>query len=798
MATPSKTLSVNATLARAKSHAKKGQLSEAKELYHNVLAAFPQNQQAKKGLKALQKGQVNKKNPSGPPQAQLNSLIALYSQGQTQEALTASEALIKDYPNEPLLYNISGACYKALGQLDAAVKSYEQALSIKPDYVEAHYNLGVTLNDIGQMKAAAKSYEQVLSIKPDYADAHYNLGVTLQELGQMEAAVKSYEQALAIKPDYAEAHNNLGNTLKELAQPEAAVKSYEQALSIKPDYAEAHSNLGNTLKELGQIYAAVKSFEQALAIKPDYVEAHYNLGITFNDLGQLDAAVKSFEQALAIKPDYAEAHNNLGNTLKELGQLDAAVKSFEQALAIKPDYVKAHAQKLHQQSHMCDWCLWPEFNKIKDTLGIKEKSVSTFGLLSLEDAPERHLKRSKNYARETFKQTALPLPCKPKAMPLKLNIGYFSADFHNHATMYLMATLFKYHDRNKFQIFAYSYGPDKKDTMRDALVNGVDFFRNVTGKADQEIVDLTRQDKIDIAIDLKGYTQQTRTSLFAYRLAPIQMNYLGYPGTLGAGFIDYIIADDVVISPEQRQYYSEEIIYLPHSYQVNDHTREISARTLSRTEFGLPEQGFVFCCFNNKYKISPQEFDIWMRLLDNIKGSVLWLLRSNKWAERNLRKEAKKRGINPERLIFADKLSQDEHLARQRLADLFIDTFNYNAHTTASDALWAGLPVVTKQGQGFAARVAASLLTAVGLPELITQTEEEYEALIIDLATDNTQLKTIKNKLAKNRYTHPLFNTELFARHLEEGYTQAYQLYFEAKKPQMIRVKAMETDRLTT
>jgi len=866
MTTPSKTPSVNAKLARAKSHPKEGQLDESRQLYLSVLEADPQNHQAKKELNSLQNGHVNNKNQSSLSQVQLDSLIALYSQGKIQETLDTSETLIKNYPNILLLYNISGVCYQALGQLEASIKRFEQALAIKPDYADTHFNLGITLNELGQLDAAVKCYERALATNPDFAEAHTNLGNTLQKLGQLEAAVRSYERALAIKPDYAmahtnlgvafkelgqlnasvkshekalsikpnypeahtnlgvafknlgqldasvksheralainpdyaKAHTNLGITLKELGQLDAAVKSHEKALAIKPDCAEAHSNHGNILRELGQLDASVKSFERALTINTDYAEAHSNLGITLKKLGQLEAAVKCYERALAIKPDLAEVHNNQGNTLQELGQLDAAVKCYERALAIKPDYAEAHVQKLHQQSHMCDWCIWPEFITIKDTIGLKGKHVPPFTLLTLEDAPEHHQKRSENYAREKFRQTALPLPCKPKKLPLKLRIGYFSADFHNHATMYLMATLFKSHDRKKFQIFAYSYGPDKKDTMRDALISGVDFFRNVTGKADQEIVNLARQDEIDIAIDLKGYTQHTRTGLFAYRLAPIQINYLGYPGTLGADFIDYIIADDVVIPPEQREYYSEEIIYLPHSYQVNDHTRPISARMLSRTGFGLPEQAFVFCCFNHNYKISPQEFDIWMRLLDRIKGSVLWLLRSNKWAEMNLRKEAEKHGINPERLIFANQVNQNEHLARQRLADLFIDTFNVNAHTTASDALWAGLPVVTKQGQGFAARVAASLLTAIGLPELITRTDEEYEALIFDLATNNTQLKAIKDKLAKNRHTYPLFNTELFARHIEDAYTQAYQLYFEAKKPQLICVKAVESDRLTT
>jgi tetratricopeptide (TPR) repeat protein len=343
MTTTSKTLNVNATLSRAKSHAKKGQLDESMLLYHRVLEAFPLNQQAKKGLKALQKGQETKKNLSGPSQAQIDAIITLYSQGHAQEALSVSETLIKDYPKEPLLYNISGACYQALGQLDAAVNRYEQALAIKPDFAEAHNNLGNTLKELGQLDDAIKSFEKTLTIKPDFAEGYSNLGVTLHELGQLDAAVKCYEQALAIKLDYAEAHYNLGNTLKELGQLDAAVKRYEQALAIKPDYAGAHCNLGITLQNLHQLATAVKRYKQALTIKPNYAEAHYNLGNTLKELGELEAAVKSYEKALAIKPDYAEAHSNLGVTLRELGQLEKAVKSYEKALNIKPDYAEAHS-----------------------------------------------------------------------------------------------------------------------------------------------------------------------------------------------------------------------------------------------------------------------------------------------------------------------------------------------------------------------------------------------------------------------------------------------------------------------
>jgi protein O-GlcNAc transferase len=306
---------------------------------------------------------------------------------------------------------------------------------------------------------------------------------------------------------------------------------------------------------------------------------------------------------------------------------------------------------------------------------------------------------------------------------------------------------------------------------------------------DRDVALLARQDKIDIAVDLTGYTTNSRSGIFACRAAPIQINYLGYPGTMGADFIDYIIADQNLIPTESQHFYSEKPIYMPNSYMVTDNTRPVSSIPITRLEAGLPEDGFVFCCFNNNYKISPAEFDIWMRLLTRVKGSVLWLRKSNNWSEDNFSKEAQNRGVDPSRLIFAGRKPMDEHLARHRLADLFLDTFAFNAHTTATEALWVGLPVVTKLGQGFAARVAGSLLTAIGLPELITETEQEYEALILDLATNPERLASLKEKLAANRLSKPLFNSELFTKHLEDGYQQAYHRYFEGLEPDTITVR---------
>ena len=372
--------------------------------------------------------------------------------------------------------------------------------------------------------------------------------------------------------------------------------------------------------------------------------------------------------------------------------------------------------------------------------------------------------------------------------PKRLKIGYFSADLHDHAVHYLIAGLLRDYNNVEFEIFAYSYGRNKFGDLRQRLKENVNHFFDVSDHSDGSIVDLARAHSLDIAIDLTGYTGQTRSVLFQYRLAPIQINYLGYPGSMGAGFMDYIIADPTVIPSSQRQHYSENVIYLPHSYQPNDDQRQIAQTNTTRADFGLPDKAFVFCCFNNNYKISPREFDIWMRILSQTDGSILWLLKSNKCTEGNLRKQAQARGIDPDRLVFADTLPQAEHLARHKHADLFIDTFNYNAHTTGSDALWAGLPVVTKQGDQFAARVAASLLNAVGLPELITHSEEEYEALILTLSTDLNRLKAVTKKLAVNRLSSPLFDTKLYTQHFETGLQKAYSLYFYGKKPEDIFV----------
>ena len=563
-------------------------------------------------------------------------------------------------------------------------------------YAESFNNLGIVLKELGQLQTSINSYEKILAIKPDFAEAHFNLGLTYQELDQRDAAVKSYRKALAIKPDYADAFTNLGFILQEIGQPDEVAKCFEQALAIKPDYAEAHNNLGNALSNLGQLDDASKCFEQALAINPDYAEAHNNLGLSLQDLGQLDAALKSYEKAIAIKPDFADAHRNLGGVLLDLKRLDEAMTSFERALVLNPKLNFLLGHLLHTKMHLSLWDgLSSMLDELQNKINNNEKVTDPFALLGLIDNPELQRKNTEAFANKFYPQSYnLPsIGVYPRHK--KIRIGYFSGDFHDHATMHLMAELFECHDKSLFELIAFSFGPDKKDQWRQRALLCFDKFENVGLKSDREIALLARKMEVDIAIDLKGYTKNSRPKMFAEGCAPIQLSYLGYPGTIAAKYIDYLIADRTLIPEEKKHHYLEKIVYMPNSYQVNMSNREVSKNALIRDELGLPVKGFVFCCFNNAYKITPSTFAGWMRILSAVENSILWLLEGNATHNKNLKNEAIQLGVNEDRIIFAKFMPVEDHLNRIKEADLFIDTLPCNAHTTASDALRMGLPVLT-------------------------------------------------------------------------------------------------------
>jgi predicted O-linked N-acetylglucosamine transferase (SPINDLY family) len=679
------------------------------------------------------------------------------------------------------------------GQLDEADRLARAILGVKADYFDALHLIAVINARQHRFDEALASYDRALAVRPDYAQALSNRGVALEELKRFDEALASYDRAIALKPDYAEAFNNRGNVLQELKRFDDALTSYDRALAVRPDYAEALSNRGNALKTLKRFDEALASYDRAIALKPDYAGAFNNRGNVLQELKRFDEALTSYEKAIAVKPDYAEAFNNRGNVLQELKRFDEALTSHEKAIAINPDHKYAFSGLATSALTICDWMRTEKLgNEIKAHVAKQKSIVTPFTLLSYSSDAALQLKCAKSFLEDKIPALPRPLWSGTTWRHDWIRIAYLSADYRRHAMAHLMAELFELHDRSRFEVLGVSFGPDDKSDLRSRLIKSFDQFHDVRLENDRDVAKLMNELQVDVAVDLMGYTQNARPGILAHRPAPIQVNYLGYPGTMGADFIDYMIADNIVLPFDQQSYYTEKIIHLPDCYQINDSQRKIASDRPTRYHAGLPESGLVFCCFNNSYKITAPFFEVWMRLLQAIDGSVLWLLQDNNSAETNLCKEAAARGIDPGRLVFASRMPVEGHLARHRLADLFLDTLPYNAHTTASDALWAGLPVLTCYGESFAGRVAASLLNAVGLPELVTRNLEEYEALAFRLAQDAPLLASIKAKLTRNRDTYPLFISKRFTRHLEAAYATMWEIWQRGESPRSFGVAVRE------
>jgi len=656
---------------------------------------------------------------------------------------------------------------------------YQGILSEQPGHFDALHLLGVIAAHRGDSRRAVELIDKALEIDGHNAVAHFNRGTALQAQRQWHAALASYDKAIANAPAFAEAYCNRGVALTELKAWHAALDSCHQALAIRSRFAEALFNRGNVYRALGQRRAALADYDHAISIRPDYPEAFFNRGNVHRELHRPEAALTDYERAIACRPGYASAHFNRGNLLRSLKRWEAALESYRCAMAHDAELEFLPGEIMQTAMMMCDWRDHAtRVSQLTTRIERDEAAANPFVVLALSASPALQLKAAQIWVRHTSAITGA-LPTLPRAAEgPKIRVGYFSADYHDHATAHLIAGLFEAHDASRFQVCAFSYGPDSRDGMRRRLRAACETFLEVREKSDADVAQLARSLKIDIAVDLKGYTEDGRTGIFASRAAPLQINYLGYPGTMGAQFMDYLIADRTVVPDEAVQYYAEKIIFLPQSYQVNDRRRAPVDATCSRAEAGLPAQGFVFCCFNNAYKITPETFERWMRILRRVDGSVLWLLEDTPRAAENLRREAVARGVGPERLIFAARIDLSRHLARHRAADLFLDTLPYNAHTTASDALWAGLPVLTCPGASFASRVAASLLESIDMPELITATHLDYENLAVRLATQPQWLSHIRQRLAANRLTTPLFNIEAYARHIEAAYAKIHQRYY--------------------
>jgi predicted O-linked N-acetylglucosamine transferase (SPINDLY family) len=564
---------------------------------------------------------------------------------------------------------------------------------------------------------------------------------------------------------------------------------YKKVLSVHPKNFDALHMLGIIYAQRDLFKEAEKYLRKAIAIDGSVPPCLNNYGIILCKLSRFDEAIDIFKRAIRLAPNHAGIYSDSGLAFSKLKRHAEAAVAFTKALEINPEYPFAKGLLLHQKMQLCDWVKIDDLiAQIEKELAAGKSSADPFGWQGVAKSERSLHLCAKIYNKNRFPADIKPFISRRLGNNQKIRIGYLSGEFRDQATSHLLAGVIENHDKSRFQIYAIDNGWDDRSKIRSRIVDSMHCVINIKEMRTSQAVNTIREENIDLLINLNGYFGEERTEIFAQKAAPIQINYLGFPGTLGADYIDYIIADQCVIPPNHREFYTEKVVYLPNCYQANDTKREIGSRIFRRLECGLPEKGFVFCCFNNSYKIMPDTFDSWMRILSQTDASVLWLLEDNATAANNLKKEAVARGIGAERLIFAKRMALNDHLARHRLADLFLDTLPYNAHTTASDALWAGLPVLTCTGNTFAGRVATSILNAIHLPELIATTREAYEQMAIDLATHPEKLGSIKQNLAENRFTTPFFDTKLFTKHIEVAYTAMYERHQAGLAPDHIAI----------
>jgi len=749
-----------------------GHLDKAEEIYNKILTI----------------------NPNHADALHLLGIIS-HQVGKYDISVNLIRKAIQINPQNAIYYNSMGNVLNTQGKLEEVVACFRKAIEIKPDYADAYNNMGNALRAQGRTEEAIACFQKALAIKPGNAIVYYNMGNALNIQGKAEEAISCFRKAIEIKPDYTEVLNNMGVALNNRNRLDEAIACFQKAIAIKSDYVEAHNNMGNALKDQGELDKAVDYFRKALEIKPDYAQAYYNMGNILNTQGKTDEAIACFRKAIKIKPDYAEAYNKLGLALERQDKIEEAITFYRKALEIKPSLDEAYNHLALQLQHTCAWEKFEDLTgKFDETssLGIGRRETPFFSVTKDAD-PSRNLAMAKlcnNDITRHISSLKVRFSFDDRISDkTKITVGYLSNDYNNHPTAHLMLSLFKLHSRDEFEVFCYSYGRNDKSYYRKQIEQDCDKFVDIVNLSDVDAAKCIYDDRVDILVELKGYTADNRLSICGLRPSPVQVSYLGFPGTTGADFIDYIITDRIVTPEDQAPYYTENFVYLPHCYQINDNIQPISNREWKRTDFGLPEGGFVFCSINQLYKVEPVMFDLWMNILRQVPESVLWLMSGNEIAEKNLRREAEARGIKPERLIFLGKLLKDKHLARLRLADLALDTRIVNGHTTTSDALWAGVPVITLEGNHFASRVSTSVLTAVGLPDLITHSLEEYESLAVRLAFNSSELQVIQDRLAKNRLTEPLFDTSRFTVNLEKAYREIWSIYASGKNPRMIHVE---------
>ena len=716
----------------------------------------------------------------------LSDAEALLEQGKSEQALPLLVDYCSSHSGDARAWFLLGAAYHQTGKPEHALQSLEHALSIEPLSLQARSAKGAVLCDLGRWREALQVYRKALHLAPADAQLLVNLAVVLEQTGDDHGALERYEQALRHQPGFASALLNCGALLIRRGRLEEALENNQRLAQLHPDWAAAQYNLGEALLALSHWNEALAAYERALAVNPAAAKPHFARGLALSMLRRFDEAQHAFDTAKSLDPAAVEQCLRAAAALSD-GEI--------REIAPKVIYLLKGSQRLEN----CDWAGREEFvasfeHLIESSLGqtdeLAERALA-FRSLSLPVSAATRLALVKSisaHIAETVSTDRNSSFVYDSRHDGKLRIGYVSPDFRVHPTAILTRRLYALHDREQFDVYAYALTPDDGSEIRREIKKSCDHFRELTAWGDREAAEAIHGDGIHILIDLAGYTTHARTEIFAMRPAPIQVGYLGFPHSMGAPFIDYYLADQLVAPPGAERFFTEKLVYLPDSYFIFNNQHEISSRPVSRAEFGLPDEGFVFCCHNSNYKIEPEIFEIWMQLLKRVPGSVLWLFRGSDSVVRNLAKEAELRGVSANRLIFSPYAPNDVYVASYRLADLFLDTFYYNAHTTAAEALWAGLPVLTCPGEAMPSRVAASLLTAVGLGEMIADSRQQYEERAYHLATHLDELERIREKLARNRLVMPLFDTERQVRNLEAAYQMMWQRHEAVWLPESFRV----------
>ena len=675
-----------------------------------------------------------------------------------------------------------------LGEAELLLK---RVLLIDSKCLPALHILGLVKASQGNNAEAVSFLKKAVRIDANDASLQYNLANALSEAGLDADSLPHYKKAIDLAPGNQDAYLNYGKSLSKLNRHQEALAIYERATPINPQNIGVLLNKSIAYQHLGRLDDALRLTEEVLAIHPVSLDALLNKGVLLKQMNRFDEALSTYDRALELNPHFADAWFNRANTLNDLKRLEEASDSYQKALELNPNIPYLLGKAMHLQMRCGEW---NEVNakrlSLWESIDAGKKVIVPFDLLGLTDSPDVLLSATKIWSQDNYSRIPTYIAGKP-AKKEKIRIAYFSADFGIHPVSFLSVELFELHNKSQFETFAFSFGNQPDNYMLNRIQAAFDHFIDVRNQSDQEIAQLARELGIEIAVDLGGHTTNARTSVFAYRAAPIQVNYLGYAGTMGTAFHDYIIADKTVLPESNQPFYTEKVAYLPNSYMVDDSKRIASSKQIARNELGLPDNAFVFCCFNNDFKLNEQVLNSWSTILLNAPNSVLWLSENNECFKANLKIEFQKREIDPARIIFANRVeAMPDHLARLMLADLFLDTYPYNAHATAVDSLKAGTPVLTWIGKSFAARVAASLLNAIGLPELITHSQEEYEALAIELATQPIKIEQIKERLATNRQSYPLFNTPLYTRHIEAAYMEMYARYQSKLAPVDIDIPA--------